>query len=339
MVGTAMRTPQKDLPENQPVARFAGHPAALVRPADPRPSWLASPLQKVGPILAPDPAIPWMSRSVFNPSAVVVGGTVNLLFRAEDDTGVGQWHGTSRIGLARSRDGVTFDILPAPVLEPTEWYESLGGCEDPRVTEIDGRFHMTYTAYCYEDRTARLALAVSDDLLRWEKRGLMVPEVHQPPNAPGWSKAGAIVPRIVDGDYLMYFGDTGIYLARSSDLVHWDVEPEPVLRPRPTYWDGIMVEPGPSPWIDAAGDIHLLYNGDAPPHGYAAGEVVFSGADPRRILYRCNTPLLAVTEEWERKGQVGSVVFLEGMARFGGRVFFYYGAADNQLAAAVADAA
>jgi predicted GH43/DUF377 family glycosyl hydrolase len=49
------------------------------------------------------------------------------------------------------------------------------------------------------------------------------------------------------------------------------------------------------------------------------------------------TPRLEVTEPFERDGQVGNVIFLEGLAKKDGQAFFYYGAADDQIAVAVAD--
>jgi predicted GH43/DUF377 family glycosyl hydrolase len=336
-----------DVPENQPSARFKGHLAVVPRPRDPLPSWLSSAPKKLGVILAPDKNVPWMARSVFNASAVVKDGEVNLLVRVEDETGAGTWHGTSRIARARSSDGVHFKMDDKPVLEPTEWYESKGGTEDPRATPMmeDGYHYMTYTGYRYEDKTARLALARSKDLTHWEKLGLVVPGWKGHKDHPEWSKSGAIVPQKVGGEYLMYFLATSpesaheqMYLARSQDLSHWTPDKLPVLSAREGYWDGILVEPGATPFVDRQGNIHMTYNGDAPPNGYAAGEVVFSGKNPRDVIRRSNTPLLEVTEPFEREGQVGNVIFLEGMTKFKGKVFFYYGAADDKVAVAVSDA-
>lgn len=338
------------MPGNQPTARFQGHLAAVARPADPVPDWLGSAPVPHGIILAPDENIPWMARSVFNPAAIVKDGKVYLLIRAEDATGAGKWFGTSRIGLAESEDGIHFTVHPEPVMGPTEPYEALGGTEDPRIIEITdpalakslgGQYAMTYTAFRYEegkDGMASLALAVSDDLKRWTKKGLMLPDVKTERNPKGWSKSGAVVPQKVNGEHLMYFGDTNIYLARSPDMLKWTVDPEPVLRPRPGYWDGIMVEPGPAPWVDEGGDIHMLYNGDAPPNGYGAGEVVFSGKSPTQVLRRSNTPMVAVSKDIGRDGQVGNVIFLEGLAHHQNKSFFYYGAADDKIAVSVADA-
>ncbi len=52
----------------------------------------------------------------------------------------------SRIGHAISEDGVQWNRNREPILVPTGEDEARG-IEDPRVTEIDGLFYMTYTAY------------------------------------------------------------------------------------------------------------------------------------------------------------------------------------------------
>ena len=81
----------------------------------------------------------WESGSVYNPAAIVKDGKVVLLYRAHADDIV------SHVGLATSDDGIHFERHPEPVLSPTEPYEEFGG-EDPRVTEIDGTYYLTYTA-------------------------------------------------------------------------------------------------------------------------------------------------------------------------------------------------
>lgn len=111
----------------------------------------------------------WRALHAFNPAAVVKDGAVYALFRAEDDSGAMAIGGhTSRLGLARSVDGITFDVLPAPVLYPdaddqrdAEWD---GGCEDPRLAmREDGTFVCTYTQY--NRHAIRIGVATSRDLL------------------------------------------------------------------------------------------------------------------------------------------------------------------------------
>jgi predicted GH43/DUF377 family glycosyl hydrolase len=87
----------------------------------------------------------------------------------------------SRIGLARVQfnrrgDPVGVECLGV-ILEPQAHYEQNtqtgGGVEDPRVTYIAARglYVMTYTAY--GPTGARLAAALSRDLVRWRRLGLV----------------------------------------------------------------------------------------------------------------------------------------------------------------------
>ena len=77
---------------------------------------------------------------------------IYVLYRAEDNSGVGIGGHTSRLGLAESTDGLHFTRHSSPVFYPTndaqkdnEWP---GGCEDPRIVETDdGRYVLTYTQY------------------------------------------------------------------------------------------------------------------------------------------------------------------------------------------------
>lgn len=112
----------------------------------------------------------------------------------------------SRIGRAR----VVFDAAGRPAgverlgvaLEPRERYEVNrmgGGVEDPRVTYVRplGRFVMTYTAYApHHDR---IALAVSQDLITWERLGPLhyAPEPGTPDLNRQGNKDGVIFPDLV----------------------------------------------------------------------------------------------------------------------------------------------
>lgn len=85
----------------------------------------------------------------------------------------------SRIGVARvvfNDDGDPHAVERLGVaLEPEAEYELRpggGGCEDPRVTFVQplGHYVMTYTAFSAGG--PRIALAISDDLLHWQRLGL-----------------------------------------------------------------------------------------------------------------------------------------------------------------------
>ncbi len=300
--------------------------------------------------------IHWEAKDVYNPAAIVRHNKVYLLYRAEDTlTSV---NGTSRIGLAVSHDGIHFKRQPKPVLFPDndfmKPYEWAGGCEDPRVVETTNHeYVMTYTTY--DGTTARLCVATSPNLQKWTKQGLAFKEQKY---RDLWSKSGAIVceqrgekliATKINGEYLMYFGDTSIFLATSPDLINWTIvedetgKPKPVFGPRKTHFDSRLVEPGPPAILTKKG-ILLLYNSMNLPEGgfaglpanaYSSGQILLDKNQPARVLARTDSPFLKPEKPYELTGQVNQVVFVEGLAYFKHHYFLYYGTADSKIAVAV----
>jgi predicted GH43/DUF377 family glycosyl hydrolase len=288
-------------------------------------NWQLGPFEKYdeNPILKPQ-GDSWEAKDLFNPAAFSDGKTITMLYRAEDSTGVGDWNGTSRIGLATSSDGIHFDRRPDPVYGPVDEFELPGGTEDPRIVEIDSTFYLTYTAYNGE--TARLALASSTDLVEWERHGLIFPDL-------GWSKAGAIVPQKINDKYWMYYGDTNIWAATSDDLINWTPIEEPVMKPREGMFDSGLIEPGPTPLITEDG-ILLLYNSADDDLVYRAGQVLFDINDPTRIINRSDSYFMEPDVQLEVDGQIPNVVFIEGLARLGNTWYLYYGMGDSGIGVA-----
>jgi predicted GH43/DUF377 family glycosyl hydrolase len=285
-----------------------------------------------GPVISPQ-GNGWESTGTFNPSVVMHDGNIVMLYRAQDA------NGTSRLGYASSTDGIHFTRRPEPVLSPEADYERGGGVEDPRLVKIDNTFYLTYTAYNKKD--AQLALAVSKDLVHWDRKGVILPAYKGRWNV-GWTKAGAILPERIDGKYWMYYLGTApdktdqMGVAYSTDLLHWtDALDTPILPRRPGRWDSRVVEPGPAPILTADG-IVLIYNGADDSLVYRTGIARFDRKDPRRVLSRTEMPVFAPETEWEKKGQVPNVVFVEGMIRQAGRWLFYYGGADKYVGVAQA---
>jgi len=335
--------------------------------------WALLPFVKadeVNPILVPDTNatfncpiignVKWEAKDVFNPAAVVRHDTVFLLYRAEDK--VGKYAGTSRIGLAWSTDGLHFTKHPVPVLYPNndslKKYEWEGGCEDPRVVEdSSGVYYMTYTGY--DGKKARLMVATSKDLYHWEKHGLAL-AAEDSIWTEGWSKSGSIVSSYDSGTpvavkingmaYCMYWGDTKILATSSHDLLHWKQLDIPIANrvpgtvwPRGGKFDSDLVEPGPPAMLTDSG-ILLLYNsrnthshGDTtlPEGTYAASQILFNKNDPEKILHRMDTPFMKPDKPYELSGQVNNVCFIEGLVKYKGKWFLYYGTADSKIAVAV----
>src|SRR5207302_4136646 len=94
-------------------------------------------------------------------------GKFVTLYRARDASG------TSRLGYAESTDGIHFARRSEPVLVPEADYEKDGGVEDPRLQKFGDTYYLTYTGYNKKD--AQLCLAASRDLIRWERKGVILP--------------------------------------------------------------------------------------------------------------------------------------------------------------------
>jgi predicted GH43/DUF377 family glycosyl hydrolase len=320
-------------------------------------------LNAVNPIMKPDlkarfycpiqkKSVAWENKNVLNPTAFVKNGKVHLVYRAQDSLG------TSRIGMAVSTDGVHFVKNPEPILFPQNdaflKYERMGGIEDPRIIETEeGEYLLTYTSY--DGKTARLCSAISSDLINWKKLG---PMLKSPKYVNIWSKSGAIVgkeinSRIVaqkiDGFYWMYFGDTDLFMAKSTDLRSWEVcenaenkQRISVLQPRTGYFDSRLVEPGPYALLRPEG-ILLIYNASNaqnfnepkfPKFTYAAGQALFDANKPYKLINRTNQAFIWPDKDYERVGEVNEVCFVEGLVRFQGKWFLYYGTADSKIAVA-----
>jgi predicted GH43/DUF377 family glycosyl hydrolase len=289
------------------------------------------------PVLVPAQA-PGNVSNVYNPAAVVRDGEVWLLYRAHGPDLV------SSLWLAHSPDGRSFECLPEPVFWPEEPYES-HGCEDPRVTEVDGTYYLTYTAY--DGETALLSLATSQDLVHWRRHGPLFPDfctfapAGPRPRRP-WSKAGGILDTPLNGRYVMYFGEGSIYYATSEDLVHWEPatgEDEPVLAPRPGTFMSDLVEVGPQPVMTQEGKILLVHNGAVfnadGTVNYSCGQALLSPEDPGLVLAVMDEPWLAPRTHEEHNGLVPHVTFVEGLVPFGGEWLAYYGQSDTSIGVAV----
>ena len=81
----------------------------------------------VNPVLVPDPTSDWETYNVFNPSVIHHNGLFHMHYRAQGLDWV------SRIGYAVSQDGIHWNRLRHPVLEPMD-HTDARGVEDPRVS-------------------------------------------------------------------------------------------------------------------------------------------------------------------------------------------------------------
>jgi len=131
-------------------------------------------LQRLGLMMEPEPGNPLEAEGVLNPAGARGPDGQFCLFPRLVARG-----NYSRIGIARVRFNQAGDPVGVErlgiALEPETDYERRpdgGGCEDPRITFVEGikRYVMTYTAY--SPKGPRIALALSKDLFHWQRLGL-----------------------------------------------------------------------------------------------------------------------------------------------------------------------
>lgn len=308
----------------------------------------------------------WEALHTFNPAAVVRDGKIDVLYRAEDDTGamhIGMH--TSRLGLAISSDGIHFTREQEPVFFPAndaqkarEWP---GGTEDPRIVEDpDGTYVLTYTQW--NRKNYRVGIATSRDLIHWTKYGPAFAGAG-PKYASFLYKSAGIVTELtggklvaakIRGKYWMYWGEKKIRLATSDDLIHWTPVEDAngrtvvVLARRRGHFDSGFPEVGPPPLLTKNG-ILLIYNGkngsgkgadrdkSIASGAYSVGEALYSADDPAKLLARSDEPVLKPEMPFEKTGQYAAgTTFAEGLVFYEGKWFLYYGAADSRVGVATA---
>jgi hypothetical protein len=276
----------------------------LAGPSAPLPPWAIGPFsqgyvngRKMEFRLAPtwtDPAgvKGWHARAFWNPALIEDHGRLYMVYRTGPDLeGL-----DSRIALAWSDDGggTWEDYKENPIIYPTEPWESRS-VEDPRLYRHDGRYYLYYMAV--QDGAGGgvqvdIALATSDDLRHWTKRGrVMSRDV-----SGGWAKS-PVIPRSprgeavrIDGQFLMYISERPSagsrdvdeqMIGRSTDLIHWTFEPTPFLAPDAqikSIFEFATLTTSLAGSDDIVGDVFYL----SPDDEWRCGEVLYSVKAPTR---------------------------------------------------------
>lgn len=279
----------------------------------------------------------WESQAVFNCAAALLDGEIHILYRAIGDDGI------SRFGHAVSVNGL--DIARR---DPLPIYESLGdelerlGVEDPRITEIEGTYYITYTgASVYPCCVAepggavtnipwrcRVGLLSTRNFITYRKHGCILPDMD--------NKDVVIFPEKINGKYVMLhrtFPD--IWIAYSDDLVHW-YDHKMIMRVQPSGWDCNRIGAGAPPIKTEQGWLNF-YHGVDHSRNYRLGVLMLDLDDPSKVIGRSVDPILSPVENWELHGLVPNVVFTCGAVEMDGQYYVYYGGADKVIGVATMD--
>lgn len=282
------------------------------------------------PILSPILELDWQVLGTFNPAAVYEGGRVHILYRGQSRDG------TSVVGYASSRDGFHInENLENPIYIPTEDFEKKlnpgnSGCEDPRVTKIDDKLYMTYTAYdgVNPPRVALTSISVSDLLEKkwiWEKSTLI--------SLPGVDDKDACIIKGKKGEIIAFHrlgSSIWIDVRDSLDFSEGKYLSGKILaQPRNDKWDNVKLGIAAPPLETDRGWL-LLYHGVSNPGMiYRVGAMILDINDPTRIISRTDYPIFDPEMPYELQGQVPNVVFPCGAVVINNILYTYYGGADK----------
>jgi predicted GH43/DUF377 family glycosyl hydrolase len=296
------------------------------------------------PIITPRGHHEWESVATFNPAALHLQDKVHILYRAVGADGV------SMTGYASSEDGVRIDErLPHPVFVPTspfdrpngdpgaERYPSFsgggfGGCEDPRLAEVDGRVYMTYTAFDgrHPPGVALTSIGTEDFLAHrwnWEKPALISKPGEQHKN---W----VIFPKKIHGKYAVLHSISPRVLIDYFDRLDFTdgayIKSTYTGKGAPNRWDDMPRGVGAPPIETPDGWLVLYHAMDSrDPNRYKVGALLLDKNEPTKIVSRSPGPVLEPDEVYENSGYKSGVVYVCGAVILKDTLYVYYGGADT----------
>ncbi|WEK18260.1 MAG: hypothetical protein P0Y49_15825 [Candidatus Pedobacter colombiensis] len=299
------------------------------------------------------------NESVLNPAVIREGDSVYLFYRAVRK---GNY---SSIGFCKLDGPLTVkERYDKPFLVPEFEYES-HGMEDPRIVKIDDLYYLTYVAY--NGVSALGALATSTDLKKFDKQGLIVPEIKinefidivQP-----LDKVTNKYFTMNTGDGILMNKDVVFFPRRINNQLYFmhRIKPEIQLvsvnslqELTKTFWENyfkhfdenIMLTPRYSqelsyigagcPPIETKEGWLLIYHGVqgvAGKYTYSVRVALLDLDDPTKEIARLPYQLFKPENDYELSGVVNKVCFPTGTALFDDTLYIYYGAADQQIGCA-----
>ncbi len=288
------------------------------------------------PILEPTHNDDWESKYVLNPTAIYDNDTIHIIYRAQDE------NDTSVMGYAQTKDGFHIvEKLNEPIYVPRIPEEvrkepGFSGCEDARITKIDNRFYMCYTAYngYGPARVAFTSIDENDFHMRkwknWTVPILISPEGMDDKNACLISEKindkYAFFHRLKHTIWLDFVENLGFDNGRT-------LGGRSVMCSRPDSWDSEKVGIAGPP-IKVENEWLLIYHALSSHDGqYRLGAAMFdlqNGVVTSRLDY----PILEPKAEYENKGLRPGTVFSCGCVLKEDDLYVYYGGADEVVCVA-----
>lgn len=295
------------------------------------------------PIIKPRPNLPWEAAATFNPSILAEDDQYHLVYRAlsAQQEYCGQILKLSTVGVTTSSNETDFNHEHHhQLIVPDQEFDKFG-CEDPRLTKLDGEYFIFYTAisdWPPHAENIKVAVALSDDLKTIKEKQLVTPF-----NA----KAMVLLPEKVNGQYVAILTVNTDRPPAHVAIARFDVKEQLWDRDFWCEWydnlaDHIInlprfntdhVEAGAVPvkteagWLLIYSHIQNYFQTDQRIFGIEA--VLLDTNDPQKIVGRTERPLLIPEKDYELKGMVDNVIFPSGAIIKNDELKIYYGAADT----------
>lgn len=235
----------------------------------------------------------------------------------------------SHFRVARSQDGIHFDIDDHPTVLPGTIYESYG-IEDPRITQIEDTYYITYSAI--SEYGICTGLMTTKDFVSFKREG----NVFHPDN-----KDVVIFPKQVDNRYYAlhrpscsHYGKPEMWIAESNDLRLWGNHRH-LAEVRQGYWDDGRIGASAVPFEIEEGWLEI-YHGADKNNRYCIGALLLDKHEPWKIISRSEKPFMEPEQLFETEGFFGNVIFPCGVLYENNLVKIYYGASDTSIGLAVA---
>ncbi len=276
------------------------------------------------PLLQPVPEHDWEAKAVFNPAAFELEGKIYLVYRSTSkDT-------LSYLGMAVSDDGLLIDERVDKPIYP------MRGCEDPRITRIDDKLYMLYTAFDgVLPRLAITSISVSDFLGRnwdrWEKAKIISP--------PGIAdKDGMLFPEKIDGKYVIFHRiEPNICIDYVDDLKFDNstfLKITGTITPHNRSWDEAKVGINTPPLKTDQGWVVFYHGISKIDQHYRVGVLLLDLKDVTKVIGWTPYPILEPERTFEKRGITNNVVFPCGYVLKNGVIHLYYGGADKVVCGA-----
>lgn len=273
--------------------------------------------------------------AVFNPGQTIMGNETILLVSVIHKSGEYQGIPGATTHVARSSDGINFDINPEPFLQKPDFppYDCMDLHPiDTRITKIDDWYYVVHPA-CGDPWGTLGILGRTRDFSSHEYLDV----ISLPDN-----RVPCLFPEKINGQYFRldrpyrvapneHHNSGNIWVASSPDLLHWG-KFRPLLTPGFAPWAGTKI--GPTPPIKTPEGWLVIIHGVAENcagYRYCLGAMLLDLENPTKIRGLLKSSIISPDTQYERTGCVPNVVFGCGaIADFDqDRLRVYYGGADT----------